>query len=72
MDRSPREAASLRDSVLRVDAALVPHMCYIGVSISEAMTSQEAKIPLTCEDVKWGRWGLNPRPADYESAALTD
>ena len=28
--------------------------------------------PLTRQDVLWGRWGLNPRPTDYESAALTD
>ena len=28
--------------------------------------------PLTCEDVLWGRSGLNRRPTDYESAALTD
>ena len=28
--------------------------------------------PLTCGNVWWGRSGLNRRPTDYESAALTD
>ena len=27
--------------------------------------------PLTCEDTRWGGWGSNPRPRDYESLALT-
>ena len=27
---------------------------------------------LTCENVWWGVSGLNRRPTDYESAALTD
>jgi hypothetical protein len=27
---------------------------------------------LTCINVLWGRSGLNRRPTDYESAALTD
>ena len=26
----------------------------------------------SCRSTWWGRWGSNPRPADYESAALTD
>ena len=26
---------------------------------------------LTCGDAVWGGWGSNPRPTDYESAALT-
>ena len=25
----------------------------------------------SCGPNEWVRWGLNPRPADYESAALT-
>jgi hypothetical protein len=27
--------------------------------------------PLTCENARWGGWGSNPRPRDYESLALT-
>jgi hypothetical protein len=26
---------------------------------------------LTCGSDEWGGWGSNPRPTDYESAALT-
>jgi hypothetical protein len=26
---------------------------------------------LTCDFNVWGGWGSNPRPTDYESAALT-
>jgi hypothetical protein len=26
----------------------------------------------TAGQTRWARWGLNPRPTDYESAALTD
>ncbi|GAB3588988.1 hypothetical protein GCM10027579_29370 [Calidifontibacter terrae] len=34
-------------------------------------TVEAAKQPLTCDNVRWGGWGLNPGPTDYESAALT-
>ena len=26
---------------------------------------------LTCDSEEWGGWDSNPRPTDYESAALT-
>ena len=31
-----------------------------------------AEATVTCENVWWGVSGLNRRPTDYESAALTD
>ena len=36
------------------------------------MTSVRTITPLTCDDAEWGVSGLNRRPTDYESAALTD
>ncbi len=35
------------------------------------MVAAAAVAQLTCRSVWWGVWGLNPRPTDYESAALT-
>ena len=36
------------------------------------MTSVRTITSLTCGNVSWGVSGLNRRPTDYESAALTD
>jgi hypothetical protein len=36
------------------------------------MLAAGAVVALICENVWWGVSGLNRRPTDYESAALTD
>jgi hypothetical protein len=46
-----------------------PHM----VTASEIDTVQYfcRSLAITCGFNEWGGWGSNPRPTDYESAALT-
>jgi hypothetical protein len=38
---------------------------------SRTAKSQLAGNSATAAQMWWGGWGSNPRPADYESAALT-
>ena len=46
----------------------------IGTSVPTGLIaglSQPAGNRQTAAQLWWGGWGSNPRPADYESAALT-
>ena len=46
-----------------------PHIA--AVSKIEAVWHSCRSQTLTCTYIEWGGWGSNPRPTDYESAALT-
>ena len=35
------------------------------------LRSEGARFYVLAVQARWGGWGSNPRPADYESAALT-
>ncbi len=50
-------------------ATNVPHRACGGLVVIPAVVAVAA---LTCGNVWWGVSGLNRRPTDYESAALTD
>ncbi len=46
----------------------VPQMFYSGAPTILAESQPDSINP---GQTAWGGWGSNPRPADYESAALT-
>jgi hypothetical protein len=68
-----------RDAAERMAGALWDPAAQLQPELQPEINSRPAKNPQetrkspgqSTKDKEWGGWGSNPRPADYESAALT-